>query len=463
MTPSGSSGSLLRAWRIHEGMTQDELAAQLFVTPASVSAWETGVRRIARHTLLRLDDEWDARGCLVDLVRAIGTPQGYPEPRRYWPHVFPQDSGPIWIWIRSPAGGDPSGRFHAGPNGVVFASPREDGRKSHVRGLFLTVGLWDRRWPMHVMLDEPGWVDFGRGVLPPWLNGPARVAKAVADIELVDPQDREVGYFLARMRRLDRGDPATLGTRMRELFGAERYDRYTRAWQIGGAQGGAPSVTGKGTEPSPPATPAARREVHHRLRVARGMSRADAAAAVSALVHAPATPVTEDHIYNYESGRRSRVRHLPAMLDVVYDAGGWTCHDVVDPQREGPGVFRVDLPAFWVGPITIDVGPDEAYNGDARFDITSLWWHNESPLGPGARRFTYAVTMRQDPLRITVPAARTVQVHLGHSPRAVDLNRHWVPTEQRADEIFDDYLTAFLTLVGKTRADLDRALAGVAE
>ena len=55
----------LRKLRAEKSMTQNELAAKLGVTRATVSLWESGTNRIHSDMLIRLSDIF---GCSIDFL-----------------------------------------------------------------------------------------------------------------------------------------------------------------------------------------------------------------------------------------------------------------------------------------------------------------------------------------------------------------------------------------------------------
>jgi transcriptional regulator with XRE-family HTH domain len=458
-----SPGTVLRAWRLHRGWTQAEVADLLNVAPPTVSTWESGVYRIPRDLLRRLDEEYDAGGALVDLVRAVGTPGAFvatrdgvvgPQPRRYWPRVLPEDVAPMWIWIRSASGGRVAGWVYSAASGQRL----ESGDADLPDGIFLSLAHWHRAWPLQVVLDEPGWVDVGRGVPPAWLDSSGRSRRVIGDPQLLDARDAVGHWFVEMIRGRDQGDPATLVERIRSLVGPERWARLEASWRSGRGMPEGTRIGGRPDDARPPATPAERREVHRRLREAHGLSRAAAAAAATAVLHDPARGVSEHQIYNYETGRGSRIRHLPAVLDFIYDAGGWTCFEQVGVRRSGPGSFEVGFPGFWLGPVALHVEPPTMYPTEARIDLVTEWWHSTRPLSQESRRFTYCRTLSHDPLRVTVPAGWTVRAYLGHDPDAIDAGDGWLPTERHEAESFAMTIVALTASIGKTPADLDRVL-----
>jgi transcriptional regulator with XRE-family HTH domain len=472
-----SAGTLLRAWRMEYGWSQAEVGHRLYVSTASVSAWERDSRRIPSLALAQLDDEYDAGGCLVDLVRAIGTPHGHDAdenglpvtgPRRYWPRVFTGDDGPAWVWIRGVDRARLGGYLFSGPLGMSFElppAPETASGPGGVKGVFVPLPWWPRIWPLHVVLHRPGWVDFGRGVPPGWIDGPALVTRGVDSLELLDRSHRQVDYFATRVCELDNGDPATLAARMRDLLGHDVWDRLLRGWRHGSPLPGAAHVSGEtaaadraGAAPGirQPSSAEERRVAHRLLRERRGLTQAEAAALANKILGGD--QVSEHQIYNYEAGRHSRIRHLPAVLDLAYEAGGWSCFESTRVRRVMPDRYEVDFPAWWAGPVTIRIGAAKSPNAEGILKLSTDDWHNDRLVGSQAAAFTYCRVPNTQPLQVGVPSLRTVRAFMGQDASAIDANPDWLPTPAHADDAVGAYLAATMTLIGRTKADLDRAL-----
>lgn len=490
-----SPAALLRAWRQHSGWSQAEVADALHVSPATVSSWETGARRISLPLLQQLDAEYLAGGCLLDLVRALGTPLGFqaelrreggrdpdsapPEratramPHTYWGHLPSGASGPLWVWLRPGSGDRIRGMCYSGAVGVrldEICGPR---------GIFLTASAMDCASPLHAVLAEPGWVDFGRGIPPAWLGARVKSFLQFRDLEFVKHHPRWMQFMTESLRRRDHGDPSTLRDRLAEVIGADDAERLTASYRRSAHEATSrpratsrarvppgmqvpprPQVPGGPTRPRPPATPSERRALHRRLREARGLSQAEAAAALTALSGA-AKPVSLHQVHNYESGRSKvqRLPQLPAMLDVIYGGWGWTCFEPVRLRRVAPGIVEAPFPPWWRGPVCVGVRPEAAGASDGA--VTFAWPASalaHQDLEGEPRVFTFC-RATDEPLRVQAPQGWAVQAHMGYDPDAIDANDDWAPATQIAgDRMFERMIDGWLAIVGKTRADLARAL-----
>jgi transcriptional regulator with XRE-family HTH domain len=462
----GSPGALLRAWRTGMGWTQADVARTVRVSRAAVTSWETDARRIPAQALEDLDFAYVAGGCLVDLVRAVGSSQRprcgswVAGPRRCWGHVFLGEPGPVWAWVRPTAGDRVVGYSRMGLLGMRFDEV------TGPDGIFLTKPYASSRLPLRVTLNEPGLVDFGRGTIPPWLERPFKTSAGFADLEVIIGQHPVIECYVQQLRDRDRGAPETLRDRLRGLVGPERWDLLEsqvrrREEPAGDARQNA------GTDPRPPGTAEERMVLHRRLREARAMSQADAAAAASALLAGAGGPgearVTRQQVRNYEEGRASRVRYLPALLDMAYGAFGWSCAEPVRVTRTGAGEFEAAIPGWWVGPVGVTAVPSGAFPSPGSLTLTSRSWRSECPLPGAGSRAPVTVEHLRMPggpmLRLQAPPGWHLQAHMGHSAGATDADAIWRPADAEAvGRFFEVSVQTWLRLLGRTQADLDRVL-----
>ncbi|WP_076258225.1 helix-turn-helix domain-containing protein [Intrasporangium flavum] len=457
-----SPGSLLRAWRRASGRTQAELAQRLGVTSAAVSAWETGVRGIPVPALEQLDDVLAAGGCLVGLCLALGTM--LLEPRTRWGHAFREGSGPVWAWVRPRSAGRVRGLARL--RVVAFGLDHEVGPD----GLFVVAPRLDPNWTVSVQTETPVWVDFGRGVPPDWLGVPRVSSVGLRDIVLTHPSDPMLDLLLDSVRRQAGGDTESLRRRLRGLVEDVRWDALEEQWRKGTdlvpPQGG--------DDAAPPRTPEGRRALHRRLRAARGMSQADAAAATTRLLqsrvrrphHAREVPraVSAMQIHNYETGRRGRVPHLPALLDLAYDAFGTSCFEPVRSTDLRPGALGVAFPDFWVGPVTVTARP--LLRAGAPGPMTLRWRGRlrqeqlcSAPVTLGCVRLA-----EDGDLIVSLPPGWRLDAWMGHDPRARELVSDWVPVSPEAGRAaVERVLSSVCRAVGVAEEDLRRAIAGTAD
>jgi len=200
--------------------------------------------------------------------------------------------------------------------------------------------------------------------------------------------------------------------------------------------------------------------MHRRLRTARGLSQSEAAKAGTELLGRDAVkPVSLDQIHNYEAGRASRIRYLPALLDRVYGAFGWTCYEPVPVTRVRPGQFRVVFPHFWLGPVCVTASPVEIDAPGGEIIFTWSKWQLVRDLAATTTSFTFYCMPDASILEVRAPRDWKIEAHMGQDPDALDANGDWVPADGAADdEIFERNIAGWLRTIGKTTDDLERAL-----
>lgn len=368
-----SPGALLRAWRTAMGWTQGDVARAVRVTRAAVTSWEAGARRIPPRALEDLDFAWVTGGSLTGLVRAVGSRRstGFAGPRHRWGHVFPAESGPVWAWTRPADGDRVAGSVRLGLRELGFEGTADRD------GLVLALPGTGAQLSLRVTLNAPGWTDFGRGTVPSWLKRPVRIIPdSAAEVHVP-------------------ADPAGTGAR-------------------------------------PPGTPEERVALHRQLREARAMSQADAASAATAVLASggagEAGRVTRQQVRNYEEGRASRVPYLPALLDMAYDAFGWSCREPVAVTRVGTDTFEAAFPAWWAGPVSVTAVSvsDFPDPGFIRLRFRDRVWQCPLACAPTGSEPGAAVTAEhvrtpdEPPLTVQVPAGWRVQACMGQVARPID-------------------------------------------
>jgi transcriptional regulator with XRE-family HTH domain len=460
-----SPGMLLRAWRAEMGWTQDDVARTMRVSRAAVTSWETDARRIPAQALADLDFAYAAGGCLTDLALAIGFPQGSGDfsiagPRRRWGHLFQGEPGPAWAWVRPAAGDRVAGYSRTGLLGMRFDEV------TGPDGIFLTQPYESAGLPMRVMLTEPGWVDFGRGTIPSWLERPVKTGAHFADVEVILARHPVIGYFVQGIQDRDRGAPDTLRDRLRTLVDPDRWDLLESQLRRREVPSYAAQQTA-GTDPRPPRTAEERIVLHRCLREARGLSQADAAAAANAQLaaagHAREARITRQQVRNYEEGRASRVRHMPALLDVAYGSFGWSCWEPVQVTRTDSGMFEAAFPDWWLGPVCVTAAPSAAFPATGSLTLISRNRRSDCPLtGADAGAPVTVEHLRmpgEPPLRLQVPPGWRLYAHMGYGTDAVDADTIWRPPDAAAaGRLFDLSVQTWLRQLGRTEADLTRAL-----
>ena len=411
--------------------------------------WENGRRRPGIDEVEALDHLYRAHGALVDLALALGTPCGLP-PRHTWAHNPQGPSGPHWAWLRPrPHAGRVVAVLRWAAFGVHWAEACDD------RGLIVTTPVSMPNPAVWVHLREPGWVDFGRGEIPPQLGVPMLDALARAQVAggghspagLVAPWivDRFISdrHFAERVLGFFGSRPDLV----RQVFSTtEGWNRVTRLV----------SPRADPTDPHDPFSGAA----YRRLREARSLSQHDAARLATELL--PDEPVTDDQLRLLERGGNPRRALLRSRLDAVYRADGFTCMEEVEARQEnrprGPQVpFTFDFPSFWIGPVWITVHPARrSPEGNAL-----LVWdeqHKELFLGGPNTVTCRRPTRDSGPLLVFCPSGWNVTAGLGSDPLAWDVNHGWqrdgMPAEAGREQ--HDVDEVFLSWFGRTKDEFRR-------
>ncbi|HET6949987.1 MAG TPA: hypothetical protein VFI47_06420, partial [Acidimicrobiales bacterium] len=409
---------------------------------STVSQWETGqrgARGVRRHQLDALDDCYGAGGALADLADALGTPAGLP-PRTTWAWNFPGPSGPVWAWIRPALGAAVRAR-------LLWGAFRYDcAPKSDDRGVFVASPTSMPNPAVWVHLAGPGWVDFGRGVVPPQLGIPVLDPLATAD--LAGGGHTPAGLVSADVSARFADDPVWADAVLR-FFGT-RPDLVRRVFTESTIHERVLDLTRTASRQAPlPPFPAGG---YRALRECRRLSCAEAAAAATALL--PAEPVSDDQIGLLERGGNPRPLLLRARLDTVYRADGHTCVEVLgSTSHRSPHVVAV--PRFWTGPVWFGFAAEATATADATIE-----------LGPSHKRVRVrtgvTVTCRQPPhervpFRVHCPEGWHVTAGLGMHPEARDVNWGW---RRAGDDAAGGAPVneAFLRLFGRTAADFARLL-----
>lgn len=76
------AGRLIRERRDAAKLTQDDVAAQVGVSPGAVSQWETGRAHPRRATAIRLEQLFKANGSILDALGYVADPSVTPRRRR---------------------------------------------------------------------------------------------------------------------------------------------------------------------------------------------------------------------------------------------------------------------------------------------------------------------------------------------------------------------------------------------
>lgn len=438
--PAVLRGSILRAWREHQGLTVRQAALRASLSPSTVSMWESGLRWRAGHESKRRLSEYGlAIGlstqevtCLLDLWHALTVPECFPA-RTKWTHAYAGPSGPIWALYLPAHPAAETGSFS-------YAEPIQGRVDLRSGPVLLTAPASLPNPPAQFLIDGPGgWVACGRGVVP------STVAAALG-LEVVDGRARLVDRLelmpsaapdglsrFADRLSVGRAQLARLGLGW-ELFIGHLDIGNTRpvATALDGftplaAQASPPLLDERGDFVSQVLVPP---EQLRRARRGQGLSMQEAAQMLTALMPED-PPVSARQIASLEEGcnLESLPSHILSGLDHVLGGEGWLgleSQRVV--QHESRWVPR--FPSYWRGPIWIQCVTDSA---DGVGTVTLTWgpWRRHLRVRAG----TVLTTTRTDAdheLRIHVPPGWRVVVGTGACPTALDVNEGWRPSSVKA-------------------------------
>lgn len=462
-------GALLRAWRLQEGLTQTRLAEMLVESAgsgagqrlgkASVSKWETDALRPPPWVPEHLDSIYRAGGALVGLHAAMGTPRGLP-PRQSWTFNLTGPSGPAWAWIRAQHA---PCRLRAelvwGPLRIRWAGNVAE------RGLIITSGTSVENPPLVVRLDVPGWVDVGKGTVPKALGFPQIAAEAH-----LENHNLEVFLYAAvqTLRRAINGpDRDRLAPIARQVYriAAEVGDRIPGLRSRSQPE----DLVGRPSARSP-ATPFSG-EQYRSLREARGYSlqaTADRMSSLSLATRAGSPDgdrsahqsVTKEHVRRLEQGHEPRrLRYPRSRLDTVLGAGGVTMLEPVEERQmlRRPRETLIAFPAFWIGPIWLEVRHRTGTNEPALLHLHWGPWTKAVRVSVGTRVTCRRASADMVPLRIVHSPRHFLAAGLGEDPRALDINVGWLPGGNLATSpIWEDYRNAHVHLSEHTHRILRR-------
>lgn len=372
-------------------------------------------------------------------------------PRRTWWHNCPPGGLPVWAWVRP----DRSDQRPVSAS-AYWGAFRYSIEALDDVGVVLAVESSTTNPPIRVELDSPGWVDFGRSTFPASLG--------VAVMAVVDG---------ARLHQVEAAVTAVLPS---TLPGASAHHRRlialihrlvgeppesTRAAVAAIEHGEQPfeDLSGRPVPPPPRAGLALDGAAYASLRRSRGLSRRIAAATATALV--PDHPVTDDHLEVLEAGGRPRPWRLGSRLDTVYRADGHTCLEpaVVTPCGP-PGLYAVEFPSYWVGPVWVAFHGAEP-GADPAAAASLVWrpWRKDLCVRSGTVVMFRRSGPDQSDLLIRLQPGWTALAGIGFYEPAVDVNEGWTVDEgQGVTSLFTDLYSTYLTAFGLTHDQLMRLI-----
>lgn len=401
-----SRAELFRWWRSDVlGLSQKQLAERFGVGRTTVTNWERGTR-LTPLDLRRFDE------VLSGLLWALEAPAGL-EPHRVWTNVYPGASGPVWMWIRSPAQ-----RLKVTAEWGMYAVEMDGPLPPN--GRFVTLGASVEDAALMAVLSSPGWIEFGRGVLPDEIPG----AEVIDAFDILRPGSASSSPF---------HDILSSGLAAR-FVSDDGTDKLGQAFE--------PVVTflddlGRGDQdPSPTPIPSSGIEKIDRsrfiaLREARRLSLGELAGRLED--HA-GVAVGKDTLRRFELGTGDpHDPLLPAALDQVLGANGYLA---VVKLRSGNGPGTVKFPNFWNAPVWLQFDRPTDHDHGVVAELEWDGWHrqlladcpaidsNQSPVSSPS----VAVAIHGAPRSIRIQAGTSWAAGVGRLAGAVPIDHGWLPT-----------------------------------
>lgn len=389
------------------GLSQKKLADRLGVARTAVTNWERGTR-MASIEIDRIDTGLDADGVLAGLLWAHGSPEAL-APGRIWTNVYPGESTPVWMWLRSPS---PTLTIEAEWGQYRIEAELELG----VNGVLVTLGASVADSPVLVHLSEPGWVDFGRGAAPPDMAGLPTLDAYEAMRPGTDRggfQDllsKSIAEHLDQPRPLHARSLSPKALQSVRTF-LEEVDRLEHR---------------EGAKTWPPVSEGIESVDRSRFTLMRHARRLSLLDTVQRLAGLTDTIVSKDTLRRFESDDgQPHDPLLPAALDHVLGGNG---HLAMTKVGSGHGPGEVYFPRYWLAPVwlSFDRNGGGGANGNAE-SVVELHW------GGWRRRIVGDMPMliinhaSMIPLRIIADASVGWTAGVGRITGAVPINQGWLP------------------------------------
>ena len=487
---------LLASWRVVAGLSPEEVAFRLGVSPSTVRSWERrqheegkvgrhrpvrSERELSESNLTQLDQIYGAGGALADISFALATPFVLPPSRSWW-HNFPSSGGPIWAWIRSDESRHIAVQLSCGPIRMKLT------RACTELGAIVSAPLSIENPPVKVeFISGRGWVDFGVGNVPSGLGIPV-----VGAIHRMRP---------AEISRPLRAGLARRSKELNELLATHPILRSALAWMIAHESSDAVSDLGftDVTGARPTIDDGDRSHVSARkyaeLRSARRLSRRVATEKIRKLRIGTDTAggdqyprFAEHHLKLVESGGTPRsVPLFRSLLDTIYGVDGKTCREELsntaivmqDDTRAAPrsrdGTRWLDnraeivFPEFWVGPIWLRFSNSSGARETSDVELRWPPWRRTLKVRPGITVWTRRWIQSAPPLEVFLERGWHIAAGIGRyeaddsdRPAAVDINDNWVALgADGSHAIFQQMIPFYGRLLEHAQVRVQRLMQGL--
>lgn len=438
----------LQSWRRARGnLPLREVGEATGLSIANLSQWERGSRVPDIDDLIRLDDFYNAAGALISLAQAGRVSCAViPAREQWWSNL--SGSGPVWVWLRGPAG---SAGTHAMLQwGVLSGSVEVSGV-----GLIVWSAVSIKNPAVKVTFTAPGLAHFGTGRIPREFGIPLVTGLDVA--RFVNRHDSsfrlfrgQLGVLLASQFKWVKQILGFLQHRQ-DLVRVVATEPNNRTPALDLRMYAEPPRQGKPVVALDP-------DEYRELRTARCLSRASAARVVTEQF--PSDPVLPRDIKSLELGHEPRVEHLRARLDRLYETDGFTVFERC-PANASPGLAEIRFPAYWRGPIWLRF---QARDASAR-KLTLRWgpWQKRI-LVPSNIPITCRYAGGKEPLWVSFDPSWELACGVGVYLGAANVNEDWEPVDLLAGvALFHQYSVVYLRLFERSKEEFGKLMRFVRE
>jgi len=365
-------------------------------------------RNLDRQVIRQIDDCVGAGGALEDLARSIDTPKIFSKSRS-WAHNFQGPSGPIWIWIRFPDSTDRcEAKLQCGNISALVEIPKGE------YAIFVTSEYSAPNPPVLAELSEPGWVNFGRGAIPPVLG-----VTVVSGFEILKKTPR-LRKFMEVIRKTSLSD-GELGENAMAFLGVAREP------DLPPLDSKYEGVTTESDDEWSTSTRVSEedRSDFRILRTSELFSVEEVASLATGMD--PSRPLSDTTLLRFEHGLRVREwRSIQQRLDVIYRADGRAAQVEIE-RLSGNGYPSFLFPNYWIGPVWVSFAIPQGSKGG----VVQLKW------GGWQRKLTVSddvvVSFRKSQdgdenisLEVLSPPEWDVRCGTGRVDGSVDINDGWV-------------------------------------
>jgi hypothetical protein len=457
-------GDLLRQWREQVlGASLAAAAARVGVPTSTLAHWEL-TSRLSNLKIRRIDSRYQAGGALADLAWALNTPLGLPPdvtvgigPRTTWRHSFVStepghERGPVWAWLRP--GPQSCDHIRAqvcwGPVGLTL------NEHCGPLGVFVTCPVSVPHPPVCAQMEQPGWIDFGRGTLPQELGLTEIKARDV--MEIYGFNDYSTIIFTAVIHRILGSQ--RLAERLIAFGRSERPDLIRHLAHRMTPKTQRHDITDRARFPAGlDLVPTFDASDYKALRGARNVTQRELARAATELW--PTKPVDHKVINGLEHGRSVRWSEngLRSRLDTVLGAGGYTGCEPVVTHWMGVRQTQIQFPAYWVGPVNLSLTDERNPADRSTTDIELRWgrWRSLLLLESGTSLTMERCSPEDEPLTVLHDIGWKVRADVGYDPRAVNINGTWHARNRRvAEEVATEARSGYLRLFERTDEEFEQ-------